>query len=88
MSTIYKYPVGDVGEVFELEMPQGAQILDVQLQDGKPVMWALVDEKAPLDRRLFMIYGTGWALPGAYGQYVATFQTPPFVWHLFEVTNA
>ena len=48
MQTIWKYPV-TIADEFNLEIPEGAQLLSVAMQPGiGPVCWALVDDEAPL----------------------------------------
>lgn len=86
METIYKYCVASQGD-FTLEMPAGAEILDVQVQKGIPQMWALVEMGAPTEKRKFTIFGTGFPMPEAKRDYIGTFQmhNGALVWHLFEI---
>ena len=80
--SIFKYQV-QITDYFAIDMPLGAKILTVQTQNGHPFIWALVNpEKPDEERRYFRVYGTGRPFYG--GKYIGTFQTPPFVWHLFE----
>jgi len=58
MKTIYKYPLRHVGSQ-ELEMPQGAQILSCQAQQGVPCVWALVTTESPKVNRVFRVLLTG-----------------------------
>jgi hypothetical protein len=81
MKTIYKYTLTP-----SVEMPIGAEILDIQMQDDLIRMWALVDPNAPLEERRFETVGTGWSV-GAGLQHIKTFQEGSFVWHVFEVIN-
>lgn len=97
MKTVFKYPI-DITDLQEVEMPQGARILAVQVQDemgdfvgfkpaGNPCLWALVNtEEAKKTRRLFRMYGTGKPIdePLESLNYIGTFQRGPFVWHVFE----
>lgn len=89
MRTIWKFPV-KVDDLFELVMPKGARVLSVQNQGiNGPQMWAIVDSKAPTERRRFRIFGTGHPMGGDEAlDYVGTFQASggALVWHLFEVT--
>ena len=76
-----------------VEMPAGAEILRIDLQQGVPTIWALVDpdETASVERR-FDIVGTGWDVPED-SVYRATYFDREgddlfpngFVWHVFEV---
>lgn len=83
MLTIYKYRF-EVDDRIAIEMPARAQILKVECQDGVPCMWAAVDTEAPRRLREFIILGTGHPAPPDVAAHVATFQQPPFVWHMFE----
>ena len=73
------------------EMPVGAKLLTVQVQDGMPQLWALVDEEAAIETRTFATYGTGNPMPdGDPGAYVGTYQISggALVFHVFEPFNA
>jgi hypothetical protein len=82
--TVWKFPF-EVADQVVLRMPEGAEVLDVQAQDGVPTLWAVVDVDAPLVERRFELRGTGHPL-GDIGPYVGTFQLlgGGFVGHLFE----
>jgi hypothetical protein len=83
---IYKYPV-PINEVFfDIAMPYKAKILAFQLQNGEPVLWALVDTDTVGAMRHFAIRGTGTPMNDwrSTDTYIGTVQIPPFVWHLFE----
>lgn len=67
-----------------LLMPKGAQVLSVQMQNDIPQIWALVDQNAPLETRIFNTYGTGNPMPDAVGRFVGTFQLMQLVFHVFE----
>jgi hypothetical protein len=45
VKVIYKYTL-EVTDEQEVKMPANAQILCVQVQHGRPTLWALVDTKA------------------------------------------
>ncbi len=88
MKTVWKYPIVPVG-LLAISLPVGAQILDVQAQDGTPMMWAVVDDEAPKETRTFALVGTGHPMPKGEVSYVGTFQFCPgerwLVFHLFEL---
>lgn len=88
MKTIYKYEVEMVGQVFSINLPLESKILDVQVQGGTPYLWVLhEDVTQPKSKRHFRIVGTGHGIdPLKKITHIGTFQQPPFVWHLFEVT--
>lgn len=84
MYSIYKYNL-DLTERQTLNLPKGRKFLDVQVQNGKIVIWLLVDPNAELIGQQFRIIGTGQRLNSIpTGQYLGTVQLDSFVWHLFE----
>lgn len=87
LACVWKFPInfGLAGGDF-IEMPQGAQILTVQLQKGVPCLWAVVNPDAPKELRLFEIVGTGHPMRLGSMQYVGTFQlyVDELVFHVFE----
>lgn len=89
MRTIWKFPLSNMG-VEEIEMPKGAEILTVQIQDERPCLWAIVEDRAEKDRRFIETHGTGHPMRvdmGITRRYIGTVQQPPFVWHVFERIN-
>ena len=87
MKTIWKYPLRQIDEVISLEIPRGAKLLTVQLQDSMPTLWALVEKDAPYDdTRRIILLGTGQYIEHELGDYLGTVQTNiGLVWHAFEV---
>lgn len=85
ISVVYKYPF-DVADAFVIQMPVGAQVLKVEQQNGTPTLWALVNPRAVEVTRRFRIVGTGHPFDADRLTFIATWQQPPFVWHLFEAT--
>lgn len=77
-----------LGDRVEIQMPECARILTVQVQRGDPVIWALVDRDVPTSPRRFRIVGTGHPVD-FMGDYIGTFQMPAgyLVFHVFEVTS-
>lgn len=90
MKTIYKYPVDGseaLGDI-TLNIPQGGQVLDVQVQGGIPCIWVLVESTKPIVQRVFRIIGTGHRINvNTVLDYIGTFQLDngDLVYHLFEV---
>jgi len=73
-----------------LQMPAGAKLLTVQVQNNIPRLWALCDETAQKMPRIIEIHGTGNRMPDDWhGEYVATFQVDngSFVFHVFDATE-
>lgn len=83
MKTIFKYPLYLVDEQ-TVPLPNGAQPLSVQLQNGELYMWALVDIQSPSNPRRFRIFGTGTpAMLDSNWHFVDTVQQGMLVWHIF-----
>ena len=61
-NTIFKYQM-PVLESFKMELPQGAQIIRVEDQNGMFWLWAVVDTNAPLEDRHFKAFKTGAPMP-------------------------
>jgi hypothetical protein len=86
MLTVHKFPF-EVAERIAFEMPRGAEIIHVAMQGQAPCIWAIVDPAAPKELRRFRVLGTGHPIespPFDVYHHVASFQAPPFVWHLFS----
>lgn len=92
MRSVWKYPLLGFNEEGHLtsivELPAGAKVLNVAEQKGVPHMWVLLDNnpEAPKEPRHFVVRGTGHNVEEDL-VYVGTWQSPPFVWHLFEKTK-
>ena len=86
MKTIWKFPVpfphGDI------IMPKGANVLALQIQHGIPTLWAEVDPDNPNETHHLAIYGTGHPIDPGAGSYIGTFQSPPFVWHVYDASGS
>jgi hypothetical protein len=84
MRTIWKYEI-PIADKFVLQMPITAKILTTQIQNGLPVMWAVVNTEEKLKERTFYLFGTGHRFPEEHNvRYINTFQIDSFVGHLFE----
>ena len=87
--TIYKYPVV-ADDIFVLDLPNGAEVLTVQIQYKEPQLWVLLDPSAPKKERAFRLAGTGHPITYDAGQnysYINSFQLQDgnLVFHLFEI---
>ena len=80
---IWKFELDSDGEI---QMPAGANILTVQTQNDKPMIWAIVDPQAPMETKKFTVLGTGWFVPPSTGVYIGTFQLQggALVFHVFH----
>lgn len=79
---IHKHSIHSVNEMVTIIMPYGARILHAADQDGRLVVWAMVDPPQVPQRRRLVLLGTGFDVPPKC-DYVNTFQSGEFVWHLF-----
>ena len=92
MKTIFKYPLSISDEQL-IEMPIGAEILSLQVQNNIPCIWAMIEEfEVEMIDRTFMMYGTGHSFYNRnYEKYddkpfIGTFQvhSGTLVFHVFE----
>lgn len=83
MRTIWKFPL--LGQRTVLQLPRGAQVLTVAMQEGAPCLWAEIpDTRAPTVDFTVRIYGTGHELPPSWLSHLATFMDGPFVLHAYR----
>lgn len=84
---IFKFTL-EVTDVQHIMIPKGSIVLSVQAQFNEPKLWVLVDEKASLESRTFVTYGTGHPVPDHYGRFIGTYQLcdGDLVFHVFEET--
>jgi len=85
MRTVYKYPITDIP--MRVQIPDGAKILDAQMQEDIPTLWAEVETDNQRVVRTFFIVATGQPLPKECARYIATMQDGPLVWHVYEVSE-
>lgn len=82
---VFKYPI-DLIEYFNVNIPNGGVLLSFQVQEGVPMLWALVDENRQLEQRKFRVAGTGHPITDNIKAFVGTIQMESgLVWHLFEI---
>ena len=90
MLTVFKYQV-PLRDYFKLALPKGARVLTVDVQNGHPQLWALVNPDHKTEDRLFRFAGTSHPIEDAPARlkFVATFQMDggSLVFHIFEVTD-
>lgn len=81
---VWKY---NLDEVTKIGVPSGYQILTVQLQQGIPCVWILVNTENPKEEVTIKIYGTGHTIEDNIGKYLGTFQVASgtLIFHAFEV---
>lgn len=87
MTQIWKYPIKTTDSQYVF-MPEGAEILTVQMQDEVPCIWAIVDPENEKIPRYLRIFGTGHNIKESIGKlsYVGTYQINEqnLVFHIFE----
>lgn len=86
MKAVWKFTLSDNAT---LDMPVGAKILSVQGQGDDICMWAFVDTEARVEKRQFVVYGTGHQIPFHNINYIGTAQIHGgrLVFHVFEVVR-
>ena len=84
MNRIYKYPLSLASGPQSITLPQDAEIVYFDMQDGTPCIWARVEPFGTVQRvRHFWIIGTGFDIKDNL-KHVGTALHGAFVWHLFE----
>lgn len=85
---MYKYPL-DIQDEVVVMMPKGARVLSVQVQNGRPCLWAAVDpSEQTLEERWFRIAGTGHPIQDdVVDGFIGTIQMYDgrLVFHVFEM---
>jgi 3-polyprenyl-4-hydroxybenzoate decarboxylase len=68
-----------------VKMPEKSEIMDIQMQNGKPVMWFLTNPESKEIEVKINMYGTGWETheSASKDEYLSTVQDGDFVWHFF-----
>jgi hypothetical protein len=91
--TIWKFEM-EIDDTQVINMPKGAEILSIQLQNNEPVIWALVNPEEPdKEPRQFEMFGTGYLIPcdiSINRKFLGTIQpigigsSFSFAFHIFE----
>lgn len=66
MRTHYKYALELTGQDQTVEMPEGAAVVHVAVQDGRPCIWAMVDPEAEPVERVFTLLAAGQQFDAAH----------------------
>ena len=85
MAVVYKYPLV-VTDRQLVTMPKEAKLMSVQVQNGTPCLWALVNPENPTEEVPILLYGTGHKIPDTENiAYIGTIQMPKYglVLHAF-----
>lgn len=87
MESIFKYQLETTDEQI-VEMPLGAEVLTVQVQNEIPCIWAKVNPNHTPIRYRFRIFGTGHTIEEDFtGKYIGTYQlfNGSGVFHIFLI---
>jgi hypothetical protein len=81
---VYKYEL--TPEVGAIVIPEGSQLLHVDVQGDKAYVWALVDSDADDCYRRLVVVATGQPLPKDVGaaEHIGTFVVNGLVFHAFD----
>lgn len=87
---IWKYPIA-TARMSVLNVPEGAQFLNLAMQRETITLWFMVDPQAVKFERSVVVVGTGEGIhsrPEAL-KYLGTVLTADenFVWHVFELVK-
>ena len=88
MLKVLKYEI-EISDYFEIEMPNGAQILKAECQHNRPYLWVLADLEYLPVKRTFRFAGTGHPIKHQKNElkFISTFQMDKgnLIFHIFEV---
>lgn len=82
---VWKFSIGVGTGEQHVQMPTGARVLSVQLQDGMPQLWAVCDPTAAKVLRRIVAMGTGDDGAPADAPYIDTLQVGYAVLHYFDL---
>lgn len=85
MKTVWKFPL-EIKDSQVLSMPIDSLIVSVQLQNGIPCIWALVESESDCVDVLIHTFGTGHEIPFGSRIYVGTYMLAHggIVFHVFK----
>lgn len=91
MREVRKYAIPTGEKTFDISMPMGAEIIHADVQNGLPVIWALVDgdHDLPTVDRSFVVVETGTPFSQVVQTHVGTllFNHGSYVQHVFEIAG-
>lgn len=81
MNAIWKFPLTSAETDIEAHI---INFLTVQMQNGQPCVWAIVDPDREPKKYKVTILGTGWECRRIdASRYIGTVQDDMYVWHCF-----
>ena len=84
MNAIYKYEL-EITDKQTISLPDDAEVLSIQEQQGAIYAWVRVDTDMPQCDRTFIVCGTGNPIHQGQMKHLATIQKDYMVWHFFEL---
>jgi len=83
---VWKYNLGLLDVAQEINMPIDSKIVHVGVQGDNICLWVEVcPSEDTASKRSFKVFGTEH--PISEGIHVGTAIMPPFVWHVYEITE-
>ncbi len=89
MEAVWKYELTNAS-CQEIQMPEYAEVLTIQLLNNTPSMWVRVDPENKLVTHSFLVVWTGEKFDGIRSnyQYIGTYQSKNhLVYHVFKILN-
>ena len=80
---IYKYNLPHTTGVFDLFIPPIYNILKIDIQNEKPIFWAIVYSQEPKKRYRITSVWTGMEYKEEFGTYLGTLTINELVYHYF-----
>lgn len=87
MKRILKYPINGT-HVTTLDLPRGSNVIHIDVQGSRYIIWAEVDETQPIEKRRFVGLMTGQSVDLGM-KHISTLlvDNGNFVIHFYEITN-
>ena len=85
MIAIWKYPLAETfGQDFEI--PGNHKVLSLQLQNGIPTLWIMVDTEVPTIKKTIWTIETGSRMPEhlTSSRFIGTYQIGEYAYHVFQ----
>jgi len=83
--TIWKYELITIFGIQEIAMPSGSVILTLQLQNGIPCLWVLVEPDKPIEKVIIKVLATEGSDIISLRKYIGTYQIGGLVFHVFNM---
>lgn len=80
---IFKFSLQDFSGLLDISMPPIYNILKVDIQNGKPVFWAIVYNEEKEKKYQIISLWTGMTFKEEYGTYIGTLTIDSLVYHYF-----